>query len=541
MPLRPLSLVLAAIVAAAPGIARGEEPEQTPAESTEAAPQAPQSPPLLHGMLELSLTDAIRMGLENNLDVQVERYSPLLADLDVTAAWGAYDPEAFAEFHYQHLKTPSASVFTGPIVRDETSQGFGGLRALLPYTSTELKGQFEGSDAKSNVPTASLSPQYNSGWSLDLTQPLLRDLYWNQPWTQVRTTRLLYSTSEEEFSRGVMDSVQQIEDAYWTLIANEEALRVANKSLETARALLDQTKTQYEVGVVSKVEVTEAEAGVSQREVERIRAENRYRNQQDVLIDLVLGPNLRAASTLEIRPTDRPEDFVPYEVDVEAAVTQAFEHRPEYAGAVLDVERGEVQQSFARNQMLPELDALFRFAQSGLSGSPNPNELSFSGNSPTPPQGDWHRSFDDYNDTPQYMAGARFSIPFPNNTARANASKSELELSRSRTNLRRLEQQIIIQVRQAARNLLASQEGITAAKNARIAAEEQLRAEQIRLEYGESTPFDVLQRESDLVERELEEIQAFQAYRTSVTALDRAQGTILRNRNIDIAQVAPLR
>jgi hypothetical protein len=32
-----------------------------------------------------------------------------------------------------------------------------------------------------------------------------------------------------------------------------------------------------------------------------------------VLIDLVLGPNLRAASTLEIRPTDRPDDFTPYE------------------------------------------------------------------------------------------------------------------------------------------------------------------------------------------------------------------------------------
>ena len=40
------------------------------------------------------------------------------------------------------------------------------------------------------------------------------------------------------------------------------------------------------------------------------------------------------------------------------------------------------------------------------------------------------------------------------------------------------------------------------------------------------------------MERERDEIGAFQAYRISVTALDRAQGTILRNRNIDIADVA---
>ncbi len=99
----------------------------------------------------------------------------------------------------------------------------------------------------------------------------------------------------------------------------------------------------------------------------------------------------------------------------------------------------------------------------------------------------------------------------------------------------------MIEVRQAARNLQASQEGIVAAQAAETAAAEQLRAERIRLEYGESTPFDVLQREEDLVDRENELIGAFQAYRTSVTALDRAQGTILRNRNIRIDDVGALR
>ena len=126
-------------------------------------------------------------------------------------------------------------------------------------------------------------------------------------------------------------------------------------------------------------------------------------------------------------------------------------------------------------------------------------------------------------------------------SARHTVSRTELELSRAETQKRRLEQTIILEVRRAARNLQASQEGIDAARDAQRAAEEQLRAERIRLEYGESTPFDVLQREEDLVDRENELIGAFQAYRTSVTALDRAQGTILRNRNINIAEVGALR
>jgi outer membrane protein TolC len=525
--------------------------EPTP-EPPPAPPRAETPAPLLHGTLELSLEDAIKMGLENNLDVQVERYAPMIADLDYTAAWGAYDPTFFGEAYYKDTRTPSANSLAGtdPVIT-YSSEGDGGLTGLFPLSSTEYTAKFNGSRKKFNSPFQTLSPEYDSGWSVGITQPLLRNLVWNQPWTQVRTTRLLSGESADGFRRAVMDEVQRIEDAYWTLIANEEALRVARKSLETAKALREQTKTQFEVGVVSKVEVTEAEAGVSQREVELIRTENQYRNQQDVLIDLVLGPNLRASSTLEIRPTDRPDDFTPYQVDVEGAVSRAFEHRPELAQANKEVERSEVQLAYTRNQRLPELDGIFSFGQAGVSGDLSRNFCSpgsasafctgFDPNNPKLHQGGFDNTYNDYDNSPQSVAGAKISIPFPNTTARANASRSEFLLGRARTSKHRLEQQIIIDVRQAARNLSASQEGILAARSAREAAAEQLRAEQVRLQYGESTPFDVLQREEALVARERDEIGAFRAYRTSVTALDRAQGTILRNRNIDIADVAPLR
>jgi outer membrane protein TolC len=150
-------------------------------------------------------------------------------------------------------------------------------------------------------------------------------------------------------------------------------------------------------------------------------------------------------------------------------------------------------------------------------------------------------TFDIYDDNPVYSARARLSIPIPNTSARRNVDRTEFELSRAETRLRRLEQNIILEVRTAARDLQASQEAIVAAQDARRAADEQLRAERIRLEYGESTPFDVLQREEQLVDRENELIRAYRAYHLSVTGLDRAQGTILRNRNISIADVAPLR
>ena len=75
-----------------------EETEQPPSPDAEASTGAP--PPTLHGELALSVGDAIAMSIENNLDVEIARFTPLIAALDRTAAWGFYDPNFFASFEY---------------------------------------------------------------------------------------------------------------------------------------------------------------------------------------------------------------------------------------------------------------------------------------------------------------------------------------------------------------------------------------------------------------------------------------------------------
>jgi outer membrane protein TolC len=509
------------------------------------APSMPGVAPMLHGKLELSLADAIQMGLENNLSVQVSRYGPLIAGYDEGVAWGAYDPELFAELGHADSEQPSANTLQtgtprGGVLGTTQTDGLVGFRGLVPWLGADYNVRFDTSDTSTTSGFNSLSPEFNSSITLGASVPLLRDLIWNQPWTQVKTTRILHESSREDFRRSVMDTVRDIEDAYWLLIAAEERVRVAHKSLETARALLDQTQTQFEVGVVSKVEVIEAEAGVSQREFNVIVTTNDYRNQQDVLIDLVLGPGLRAASTLEIEPKDRPDEFIAYTIDVEQAVQMAFENRPELAAAHKQIERDtiNINLQFAKNQRLPGLDLQGSYRIDGLSGFANPVDNPFTGPNDVD-LGPWEDSI--RRDGESWTIRGLFSIPVPNRAARRTVSKTELELRRSETQLRQGEQRIILEVRKAARDLKAAQEGIEAADTARKAAAEQLRAEKIRLEYGESTPFSVLQREEDFVDRETELISAFRVYRSSATNLDRAQGTILRNRNIKIDQVSALR
>ena len=99
---------------------------------------------------------------------------------------------------------------------------------------------------------------------------------------------------------------------------------------------------------------------------------------------------------------------------------------------------------------------------------------------------------------------------------------------------------IVLGIRKSIRDLRSSQEGVAAAERSVAAAAEQLRAERIRLDNGESTPFNVLQRESDLVTAESGKINALKAYRNSTTNLERQQGTILKAHRIRIDQVGAL-
>ena len=51
--------------------------------------------PTLHGKLALSITDAVAMGLKNNLDLEVQRFAPIIALQDAEGSWGAFDPTKY--------------------------------------------------------------------------------------------------------------------------------------------------------------------------------------------------------------------------------------------------------------------------------------------------------------------------------------------------------------------------------------------------------------------------------------------------------------
>jgi hypothetical protein len=128
-------------------------------------------------ILSLSLDESIQLALQNNLDVEVQRFTPLIAGEQETESWGAYDPELFSEFGYSESKEPISFILQEEVIfQGDSYDGFGGFRGLIPYFGSEYSFQFNGERTTTNLPVQAFSPEYRSSFSLSVSQPLLRGL-----------------------------------------------------------------------------------------------------------------------------------------------------------------------------------------------------------------------------------------------------------------------------------------------------------------------------------------------------------------------------
>jgi outer membrane protein TolC len=299
------------------------------------------------------------------------------------------------------------------------------------------------------------------------------------------------------------------------------------------------------VGVVARVLVTQAEAGVAEREVNAILERNLEELAQDRLLETIAAPDAAGYATTQLVPED--PTYIEYLVNEEASISRAMRHRPELAAARRQVEDAEIQLKFAQNQRLPRLDVVASYSTNSLSGSQKvaagtPIDTDFDGipDSPAPDLGyedsgrGGNRDLLRASGARGWTIGGRFEIPIGNRTARHVVTQRDIELRRTRTQLRRIEQTVILDVRRAARNMRSATEALEAAERRRIAQEETLRAEEERLRLGDSTPFEVLEFEEDLAEAERQEIFALQTYRNAIADLERAQGTLLETRSISL-------
>ena len=203
--------------------------------------------------------------------------------------------------------------------------------------------------------------------------------------------------------------------------------------------------------------------------------------------------------------------------DVQEAIDTAIERRPEIVQAKKNVESGELNKEFARNQLLPTLSLQGTI---GLSGLGKDYGDSFT------------RNFggDFYN----YGAGLVLSYPLGNRSALSTYNKRQLEAKNAEAALASVRQQIIVGVREAVRRVQTDFKRIETTRSARIMAEKQLQAERERLRVGLSTTRFVLDFQRDLAVAQANELRAVIDYNKSLSNLARHKATTLDRYHIQL-------
>ena len=467
----------------------------------------------------ISLQDCVQQALENNLDLKIQRYNPVLSAYSVKSSQAGYDPgfSFSAQHNYNKSAGNSFDQNTGlprPGSVSESDSLNSGLNGLLPWgMDYSLSGSFSESYGTSS------GNRFDTGRgsvSANLTQPLLKNFWIDSTRLSIHVAKISLRQSELGLRNSIMNITTSTENAYYDLIAAIENVKVRQKALELAERLLSENKKRVQVGALAPLDEKQAESQVASARADLVSARQSLASQQNILKSLLTDDYVQLHN-IELRPVESltapVENF-----DLQQSWNNGMTLRPDLQQAKLDLERQGIQLKYDRNQLFPELDV---FGSYGY-GAGGVNTVSFSD------------AFADIasRDLPSYSYGVSVSIPLSNRRARYNYKSSKLSVEQALLTLKKLEQSILTQIDNAVIAARASYERVDATRAAREYAEAALEAEQKKLESGKSTSFFVLQLQRDLTAAQSSEIGALADYNKALANLALSEGTTLERRNV---------
>lgn len=515
-----LILLLPAVVPAQEGADASKMPMEPAAPESEGVP--------------LTLREAMALALDNNLNIAVRRYEPAVADSGVMFEKGVFDPSLSFSGSQQEQTNLSVDPFSqsqpsvvnniragSMVFSDPTS--WGGL-----VTAT-----FQGSMFRSGDPAFPVSPIYSSDLIITYDQSLLRDFGFDVNKAGIRIAQRNLSISESQFRQAVIDTISNVEKAYWDLKFALQDLAVKRHSLALSRETMAQNKIRVEVGTMAPIEVTTAEAEVASRRQDVLLAENQLENSRDLLLLRLNQPKTSPLWVLPVNPVDEPPFDPDMTIDLDAAIQEAYAHRPDLEQTEYLLENDEDIVASARDAMRMDLTARALYKRSGLSGKNTaqgtiPARSTLDDNFVDSAQQIYDETFD------SWLVSLNLAIPLGNKQAKANYLTARLRQEQRREVLDSQELDAVIEVRNAVRGVINTIERVEAARvNVRL-QRERLAAENKRYDNGMTTTFDLFQFQDDLTRAESQVSLALVDYNKALADLEAAKGTLARNRGVHV-------
>jgi len=541
------------------------------------------------GRLYLTLQDAIDLAIENNLDLQVDRYGPLNAEWNlarqeaggplrgvtsgntvintVTSGQGVAGAVQAAGLN-QNVNTGNNNAGNGtisqigpitpnldPVFQNTTafahqtqpqqnltvSRTSALVNTSHVYQSQVQQGLLTGGNVRltmnesfleQNAPTNSLNPSVAPSAQIRVQHSLLNGF---GPAVNSRFIRIARKTlvgSNVTFRSQLNVLVQTVVNLYWDIASASEDMRARQAALQVSQKFFEDTQRRIDLGAIARVDIYRAQADLSSRKQDvaiALQTASQQATQMKNLISRAPDPMLDAA---EIVTLDRievpPTDDLP---PLRELVTKALANRPDVELDKINNEASEISSIGTTNNLLPTLQALVSTTNVGLAGDPNPGRTPAANRIGGYGTGLGQIFKHDYTSR---QAQVVFVGTFGNHSAQGDYGIDQLSLRQSDLVERRNRNDMVVQISNQMIAVRQARSRYASTVATRELQTDLLEKERQKFALGSSTVDLVIAAERTLSASHYAEIAALTAFSRARVALDQVLGLTLESNHVSI-------
>lgn len=469
-------------------LAHGNTFAGNPPSAAQATMRRPPSLSTTGQVIDLSLADAVFLGLRGNRTIRSAYLDRIAQKYDLRVAEDYFNPKLVLAGRYVAARSQDDDSREGniaPVTRMITPIG--------TQLSLGWNTQINRSDRYGN--------QRNDGVTFTVIQPLLRGAGRDVATAPTRLARLIEQNNRLALQATVSDTVTRIILAYRELLRTQEQLAIANDSLARSRQLLEINKALIAAGRMAQFEIIQTEADTANQELGVEEARNQVEASKLALLQLLA---LDLNNPVNASDTPKAE---PMQINELQAQRIAREHQPDYLSQVIAGEQADINFVVARNNSLWDVS---------LVGGANQGRDRMSGGYENRANRNW-----------QSYAGIQIEVPIGDLSTRQSEVHAKANVDTQAVRIKEAEQQLERDIANAVRDVKSRWRQYEIAGRARDLSRKKLEFEREKLQAGRSSNFQVLSFENDLRNAENARLNALIGYLNAQTQLDQRLGMTL--------------
>jgi outer membrane protein TolC len=489
------------------------------------------------GEIPISLNEVVNMMVDQNLDIQSNRFTPRSSALQTLVFYKVLQPSLTVNVTWANNSSFSTSQLNGAsslgLLQNNFSVGY--AKNLKWGTTIGIATTMARS--KTNNSYSTFNPAYVGKITYSVSQHLLQNRGSLINLRQVYQSENNERISEAQFEIQMTALLVTAQKAYWDLVMAEKDLAVKQGSVDLAKQTLEENKQKVEIGTMARIELTQTELDVAQRADLVVGANGTVTTAQDQIKKLISSSNDSSMFLINLKAMESPHTPQPDEIPtLKEALATALENRPEIRQAMLDLKNKDIDVQYSKNQVKPSLDVSANFSQNGTGGTQRVlgNVLGGTAAEVIPGGvGDALKQMWGFNYT-GYNVGFTLIIPLDNKAAKADFSRSVNERKLSDARMEATTQGIALDVRNAITQADIASKRVDTARVTLDLAQQTLAAEKAKFDAGTSILQFVLERQRDVATYESAQIQAQVNYTKALVDLDRSMGMSLKRNGLEL-------